>query len=72
MSINELYGELDYWTMELRAAERAYHTYVKMRGWSADICAEVDAIQRFMAHAEKQLALIRDDLGLTSESSSSA
>jgi len=66
---HDLYDKLEHYTLSIAIAQKEYHSYVKLRGWSDSICARVDVLKELIRDHRVKIAEIQAKLHYTFESS---
>lgn len=61
-TLYDLYDKLDHYTMSIAIAEKEYHSYVKLRGWSDSMCARVDVLKKLIRDNTVKIAEIQEKL----------
>jgi hypothetical protein len=61
-TIHDLYDKLDHYTLSIAIAEKEYHSYVKLRGWSDSVCARVDVLKELIRDHTVKIAEIQENL----------
>ena len=62
MNISQIYDELSMYKNTLLRAEKEYHGYVTMGGWSDEICHEVDILKEVIRDCNESIVMIEEFL----------